>query len=80
MAVLSAKRLLAPHFWLVAVEQTVEMLTEVAKRIPQVRFGGWDIAISSDGPVLIEGNQSPGVIFDSLNMNHGLYKEMMSYN
>ena len=62
-------------FW----KQTVEMLTEVAKRIPQVRFVGWDIAISSDGPVLIEGNQYPGVIFEPLSMKHGIYKEMMSY-
>lgn len=62
-------------FW----QQAVECVKEVAKRIPQMRFVGWDIAITNEGPVLIEGNQGPGVIFDSLNMKHGLYKEMMSY-
>ena len=62
-------------FW----QQAVEFVKEVAKRIPQMRFVGWDIAITNDGPILIEGNKSPGVIFDSLNMNHGLYKEMMSF-
>ncbi len=62
-------------FW----HQTVEFVKDVAKKIPQVRFVGWDVAITNDGPDLIEGNQYPGVIFDSLNMNHGLYREMMSY-
>lgn len=62
-------------FW----QQAVEFVKEAAKRLPLIRFVGWDVAITNDGPTLIEGNQSPGVIFDSLNMNHGLYKEMMSY-
>ena len=62
-------------FW----QQAVEFVKEAAKRLPQIRFVGWDVAITNDGPILIEGNQGPGVIFDSLNMNHGLYKEMMSY-
>lgn len=62
-------------FW----QQAVEFVKEAAKRLPQIRFVGWDVAITNDGPILIEGNQGPGVIFDSLNMNHGLYKEIMSY-
>ena len=62
-------------FW----KETVDFVKETAKRIPQVRFVGWDIAITSDGPVLIEGNEYPGVIIESLSMKHGIYKEMMSY-
>ena len=33
---------------------------ECAKVIPQVRYVGWDIAITEKGPVVIEGNQFPG--------------------
>lgn len=62
-------------FW----QQTVDFVNEAAKRIPQVRFVGWDVAITSDGPVLIEGNKHPGIIFDPQDTGHGLYKEMMSY-
>lgn len=62
-------------FW----PEAVEMVKEAAKKIPQVRFVGWDVAITNSGPILIEGNQAPGVIFDPLDMNPGLYKEMMSY-
>lgn len=62
-------------FW----QQAIEFVERAAKRIPQVRFVGWDVAITSEGPVLIEGNQHPGVIFDPQNIGHGLYREMMSY-
>lgn len=37
-----------------------DMLTHAAKEIPQVAYVGWDIAITPDGPVLIEGNTTPG--------------------
>ena len=28
-------------------------------RVPQVRFVAWDVAITPDGPVFIEGNSFP---------------------
>lgn len=37
-----------------------DMLFHAAKRIPQVAYVGWDIAITPNGPVLIEGNTTPG--------------------
>lgn len=36
------------------------MLTSAAKEIPQVAYVGWDVAITPNGPVLIEGNTTPG--------------------
>ncbi len=33
-----------------------------AKEIPEVRYVGWDVAITPAGPVLIEGNGAPGVV------------------
>lgn len=36
------------------------MLHEACKRIPTIRYVGWDIAVTPTGPVLIEGNTTPG--------------------
>ena len=43
-------------FW----KEAVALCEECAKVIPQVRYVGWDIAITEKGPVVIEGNQFPG--------------------
>ena len=37
-----------------------EMVKEAAKKSKHVRYVGWDVAMSINGPVLIEGNQFPG--------------------
>lgn len=37
-----------------------EMVKEAAKKSTHVRYVGWDVAMSVNGPVLIEGNQFPG--------------------
>lgn len=37
-----------------------EMVKEAAKKSTYVRYVGWDVAMSINGPVLIEGNQFPG--------------------
>lgn len=41
-------------------EETVQMVKEAARRIPQVGYVGWDIAITPCGPIIIEGNTTPG--------------------
>ncbi len=43
-------------FW----KQSQEMVLAAAKVVPQVGYVGWDIAVTKDGPVLIEGNPFPG--------------------
>ena len=40
--------------------EALELVKEAAKKIPQLRYIGWDVAISENGPVLIEGNHIPG--------------------
>ena len=37
-----------------------EMVKKAAKLSPHVRYIGWDVGMSVNGPVLIEGNQFPG--------------------
>ena len=41
--------------------EAVELVKEAAKVIPEVAYVGWDVAISENGPVIVEGNCFPGV-------------------
>ena len=40
-------------------DRVLEVVTEAAKRIPQIRYIGWDIAVTNDGVEIIEGNSIP---------------------
>lgn len=42
-------------------KEAVELVKECAKVIPEVAYVGWDVAISENGPVIVEGNCFPGV-------------------
>lgn len=46
-------------FW----KETCEMVEEASRVIPQVRYVGWDMAITPEGPLIIEGNTSPGYVY-----------------
>lgn len=35
-------------------------VTQAAKEIPEVGYVGWDVCLSNNGPLLIEGNEFPG--------------------
>jgi hypothetical protein len=39
--------------------ECLELVNDAASRVDQVRLVGWDIGISHEGPLLIEGNQFP---------------------
>ena len=36
--------------------EACELAKKASKVVPQVRYVGWDIAITPDGPALVEGN------------------------
>lgn len=38
------------------VKEAVAMAKEAAKVVPQMRYVGWDVAVTPNGPVIIEGN------------------------
>lgn len=42
------------------VDKAFAMCIEAAKKLPQVRYIGWDVAFTDRGPVIVEGNQYPG--------------------
>lgn len=41
--------------------EAVELVKKASAIVPQVAYVGWDVAISENGPVIIEGNCFPGV-------------------
>ena len=43
------------------IRRTAPKPKEAAKVIPEVAYVGWDVAISENGPVIVEGNCFPGV-------------------
>ena len=43
-------------FW----KETLDLLRRASERVPSVGYVGWDVAITPDGPILIEGNTTPG--------------------
>lgn len=42
-------------------DEACKMVIEAAKEIPEVKYIGWDVAITDKGPAIIEGNSFPGV-------------------
>ena len=42
------------------MQEIIDMCLEAAREVPQVRYVGWDVAITENGPTFIEANQHPG--------------------
>lgn len=40
--------------------EAIDMVKEAAKLSPNIRYVGWDVGMSENGPVFVEGNQFPG--------------------
>lgn len=61
-------------------DEVVALVTEAAKVVPEVRYIGWDVAISKKyGPLLIEGNSYPGQdVTQYPKLNLGTYSVMMN--
>ena len=41
-------------------KEAIDMCIKGSKVIPEIRYIGWDVAITNNGPVIIEGNELPG--------------------
>ena len=48
-----------PGFQLPFFEQAKAMCLDAMRVVPQVRFVAWDVAITQEGPLMIEGNSFP---------------------
>ena len=41
------------------VKEAFEMCKEAALVVPEVRYVGWDVVLTEDGPLILEGNEYP---------------------
>lgn len=48
-------------FQLPHMDEVRAFIDKVARVVPQVQYVGWDVVVSPDGPVLVEGNWGAGV-------------------
>lgn len=44
-------------------KETKELVKELAYIVPEINYIAWDIAITDDGPVVVEGNPYPGYYY-----------------
>ncbi|MCC2032170.1 sugar-transfer associated ATP-grasp domain-containing protein [Microbacterium allomyrinae] len=49
------------EFQLPMIDEVKTFVDQVARVVPQVQYVGWDIVVTPDGPVLVEGNWGAGV-------------------
>ena len=45
------------------INEAIGLALEAAKEVPEIRYVGWDVAISENGPCIVEGNNYPGYDF-----------------
>lgn len=65
-------------------EQALDLARESARKVPQLVYVKWDIAITPDGPALIEGNGMPGgythgQTYSMEARHHGVKEEMSEF-
>lgn len=61
-------------FW----EDIINLITSASKEIPDVRTVGWDVAITTNGPTLIEGNDNWDKTHFELTSGEGLNEKIKS--
>ena len=66
------------------VDEAIALAKKAARKVPQIGHVGWDVAITPDGPAIIEGNDFPGTdlcqLYPHYPEKHGLwpyYKELL---
>ena len=62
-------------FW----DKVLNICEDAASLIPQVSFIGWDVAITQNGPILIEGNNTPDICILEFLGDYGYYDIVMSH-
>lgn len=58
--------------------EIIDTAKKAAKAFPYLKFIGWDIALTNDGPVVLEGNSSPGLTIIQRTHN-GMAKFLETY-
>ncbi len=62
------------------VEEMKELVKEAALVVPEIKYVGWDVCITENGPAIVEGNDYPAYDFPQLPEKHrpkvGLLKKI----
>lgn len=62
-------------FW----PEVIRIVREAAMSLQKIRFVGWDVAITTDGPELVEANTRPGAnLIESIGEKRGFWKLIKS--
>ena len=60
-------------------QESIQLVKELTKLLPN-RIIGWDIAITNEGPIVIEGNHDPGIVMTEIShkgyLKHPLIKRL----
>lgn len=59
-------------------DKVLSLIIQSAKKVKNIRYIGWDIAISKDGPIIIEANNDPGYTAYQLPVLTGSHKGIWS--
>ncbi len=55
------------------MDKAIELVKSAARLIPEMRYVGWDVAITTDGAAIIEGNNFPSIgLHQNYLLNDGL--------
>lgn len=68
-----------PGYQIPMWEEVIQTVEEACQMIPECRFIGWDIAITSEGVQLIEGNHNPGNVSIEFFGEIGWYDKLKKY-
>ena len=41
-------------------DKALKLVKEASYKVPELRYVGWDVCFSENGPLLVEGNEFPG--------------------
>ena len=63
-----------PHW-----NKVIDLCEKAAESIPEVPYIGWDVAITENGPILIEGNHDPDIDIMEFVGKYGYYNVIMSH-
>jgi len=55
------------------MDKAIALVKDAARLIPEMRYVGWDVAITVDGAAIIEGNNFPSIgLHQNYLLNDGL--------
>ena len=61
------------------IDEALELSKELAEVLPEYRWVGWDLALTEDGWIMVEGNSAPQVELYERASRTGMYSDIRSY-